>query len=129
VAFIQAILSGVGLLIMDVPGAGIWALGVLLLAIMQLPPILILGPVAIYVFSSAETVPAVLFLIWSFIISASDAFLKPLFLGRGMDIPMMVILIGAIGGMMLHGIIGLFIGAVVLAILYTLFITWLETSQ
>jgi len=69
VAFIQAILSGVGLLIMDVPGAGIWALGVLLLAIMQLPPILILGPVAIYVFSSAETVPAVLFLIWSFIIT------------------------------------------------------------
>jgi len=67
----------------------------------------------------------VLFMIWSLIVSASDAFLKPLFLGRGMDIPMLVILLGAIGGMILSGIIGLFVGAVVLAVGYTLFVAWL----
>jgi predicted PurR-regulated permease PerM len=129
VAFIQALLAGIGLLLMDVPGAGLWTLGVLLLAIMQLPTILLLGPIVVYVFSVADTVPAVIFMVWSLLVGLSDNVLKPLFLGRGMDIPMLVILIGAIGGMMLHGIIGLFIGAVILAIVYKLFIQWLETRN
>jgi predicted PurR-regulated permease PerM len=59
----------------------------------------------------------------------SDTFLKPLFLGRGLDIPMLVILLGAIGGMVLSGIIGLFVGAVVLAVGYTLFMRWLAQAQ
>ena len=125
VAFIQSVLAGIGLLVMDVPGAGLWALLVLLFAIVQLPPILIMGPIIFYVFSVADTVPAVIFTIWSILVSGSDTFLKPLLLGRGVDIPMLIILIGAIGGMMLSGIIGLFTGAVVLAIGYKLFIAWL----
>ena len=92
----------------------------------QLPPLLVLGPVAVYVFSTASTVPAVLFLIWAILVSASDTFLKPLLLGRGVDVPMLVVLLGAIGGMMMMGIIGLFLGAVILAIGYQLFIAWLE---
>jgi len=129
VALIQSILAGIGLLVMGVPYAGIWAVLVLLLAIIQLPPLLILGPIVVYVFSVAETVPAVIFMVWSMVVSVSDGFLKPLFLGRGMDIPMLVILLGAIGGMMLSGIIGLFVGAVVLAVGYTLFMAWLEQEQ
>jgi predicted PurR-regulated permease PerM len=129
VALIQSILAGIGLLVIGVPYAGIWAGLVLLLAIVQLPPILILGPVIVYVFSVETTVPAVIFMIWSLIVSSSDAFLKPLFLGRGMDIPMLVILLGAIGGMILSGIIGLFVGAVVLAVGYTLFVAWLEQGK
>ena len=129
VAFIQALLSGIGLLIADVPGAGIWAIAVLLFAIAQLPPILVLGPIAAYYFSVADTTPAVIFLIFSIIVSMSDAFLKPLFLGRGMDIPMLVILLGAIGGMLLSGIIGLFVGAVVLALGYQLMMDWLAHQQ
>ena len=125
VALIQAILAGVGMLIIGVPGAGLWALLVLLLAVVQLPPLLILGPVMIYVFASAATVPAVLFMIWGILVSVSDAFLKPLLLGRGVDVPMLVILIGAIGGMMSSGIIGLFVGAVILALGYKLFMAWL----
>ncbi len=125
VAIIQSLLAGVGLLVMDVPGAGLWALLVLLLAVVQLPPILVLGPIIVYVFSVATTGPAIAFMVWSLIISGSDAFLKPLFLGRGMEIPMLVILIGAIGGMMTSGIIGLFIGSVVLALGYKLFMIWL----
>ena len=91
-----------------------------------MPPLLILAPIVVYEFSVAETVPAVIFMIYSLVVSSSDAFLKPLFLGRGMDIPMLVILLGAIGGMVLSGIIGLFVGAVVLAVGYTLFTIWLE---
>jgi predicted PurR-regulated permease PerM len=125
VAVIQSLLSGIGLMIADIPGAGIWAIAVLILAIAQLPPIIILGPVAAYYFSVADTTPAIAFLIFSIIVSASDAFLKPLFLGRGMSIPMIVILLGAIGGMLLSGIIGLFVGAVVLALGYELLIDWL----
>lgn len=78
VAFIQAILAGVGLLVLDVPGAGLWTLGVLLLAIIQLPTILLLGPIIIYVFSVADTIPAVVFMIWSILVGLSDNVLKPL---------------------------------------------------
>lgn len=129
VAVIQALLSGVGLMIAGIPAAGIIAMGILLLAIAQLPPILILGPVAAYYFTVADTTPAVIFLVWSILVSSSDAFLKPLFLGRGMDIPMLVILIGAIGGMLVSGIIGLFVGSVVLAIGYQLMMDWLAHSE
>ena len=129
VAVIQSLLSGVGLMIADIPGAGIWAIAVLVLAIAQLPPILILGPIAAYYFSVVDTTPAIAFLIFSIIVSASDAFLKPLFLGRGMSIPMLVILLGAIGGMLLSGIIGLFVGAVVLALGYELMVDWLSHTN
>ena len=121
VAIIQSVLGGIGIWAIGIPAPGLWALIILFLAIIQLPPLLILGPLAIYVFSFADTTPAVIFLIWSIIVSASDAFLKPIFLGRGVDVPMLVILLGAIGGMMLSGIIGLFVGAVVLALSYKVF--------
>ncbi|MCC4834854.1 AI-2E family transporter [Shewanella sp. 10N.7] len=131
VAFIQSILAGVGLGLAGVPGTGIWMLMVLILAIIQLPPILILGPIIAYVFSVESSTTAILFMIWSILVSASDAFLKPMLMGRGVDIPMLVILLGAIGGMILSGIVGLFVGAVVLALSYKLFTAWLvvETAE
>ena len=128
VALIQSILAGIGFMLIGVPYAGLWALLVLLLAIVQLPTVLIMGPIIVYVFTVTDTVPAVTFTIWSLLVGVSDTFLKPLFLGRGMDIPMPVILLGAIGGMILSGIIGLFVGAVVLAVGYRLFIAWLAQS-
>ncbi|OEU48184.1 MAG: AI-2E family transporter [Desulfobacterales bacterium S3730MH5] len=126
VAIIQSLLAGVGMLIVGVPGAGFWALLVLLLAVVQLPPILVLGPVIFYVFSVSSSTAAVIFAIWGVFVSISDSFLKPLLLGRGVQIPMLVILIGAIGGMMLSGIIGLFVGAVVLSLGFKLFQAWLD---
>lgn len=126
VAIIQAVLSAVGMVVVGVPAAGFWAVLVLVCAVSQLPPIIILGPVAAYVFSASDTTTAVIFLVWALLVSASDGFLKPLLMGRGVDIPMLVILIGALGGMMLFGIIGLFVGAVVLAIMYTEFMTWVD---
>jgi predicted PurR-regulated permease PerM len=128
VAVIQAALSAIGMVFVGVPAAILWTLMVLVCAVSQLPTIIILGPVAAYVFSVNETAPAVIFLVWAILVSVSDSFLKPMLMGRGVDIPMLVILIGAIGGMMLSGIIGLFVGAVVLAIIYTLFMSWMEDS-
>jgi len=129
VAIIQAVLSALGMMVMDVPAWGLWTLVVLVLAIAQLPPIVVLGFVSAYVFSVAETTPAVIFLVYCIIVSGSDGFLKPLFLGRGMATPMLVILLGAIGGMMLSGIIGLFVGAIVLALGYELFMKWLNEGE
>ena len=127
VALIQAAAAGLGMFVAGVPAFGIWTIFVLILAVIQLPPFLVLLPVAIWYFSAADsTVIAVVFLAWCLLVSVSDTFLKPMFLGRGLDTPMPVILIGAIGGLMLHGIIGLFVGAVVLAIGYELFKAWME---
>jgi len=129
VAAIQAVLSAIGMIVMSVPGWGLWSAIILVLAIAQLPPILVLGFVMAYVFSVADTTPAVIFAIYCVIVSGSDGFLKPLFLGRGMSTPMLVILLGAIGGMLLSGIIGLFVGAIILALGYELFMKWLNEEQ
>lgn len=129
VAVIQSVLAWIGFAIVGLPAAGVWAIIVLLLAIVQLPPTIIILPIIIYVFSYASTGMAVGFAVYGMLVSISDSFMKPMFLGRGLKTPMLVILIGAIGGMILHGIIGLFIGAVVLAIGYTLYLSWLNNWE
>jgi predicted PurR-regulated permease PerM len=125
-AFIQSFLAGLGLLAAGVPAAGLWALLVLLLAVLQLPTLLVLVPVIVWVFASSPTWVAVLFAIWSTAVGLSDNVLKPLLLARGSDVPMVVIFIGAIGGFMRAGIIGLFVGAVVMSLGHNLFKWWLE---
>ena len=124
VAVIQAVLAGIGLVLVGAPFAGVWVLLVLILSVAQLPPILILGPVAAYLFSVESSAVATAFLVWSFLVSFSDAILKPMLLGRGLDIPMIVILVGAIGGMIMSGFLGLFVGAVVLGLAYQLTQKW-----
>ncbi len=127
-ALIQSVLAGIGLLAAGVPAFGLWALLVLLLAVVQLPTLLVLVPIIVWVFATSSTGVAVLFAIWSTAVGLSDNILKPLLLGRGSDVPMLVIFIGAIGGFILNGIIGLFVGAVVLAVGYVLFKAWLEDA-
>jgi predicted PurR-regulated permease PerM len=128
VALIQATLSGIGLLAAGVPAAGLWALLVLLMAVVQLPPILILGPIIVYVFASSPTLVAILFALWTVPVSFSDNLLKPLLLGRGASVPTLVIFVGAIGGFMLEGVIGLFLGAIAVALVFTLLKVWLEDA-
>ncbi len=129
VAVIQSVLSAIGLVIAGVPAAAFWALAVLLVAIIQLPPILALLPAIIYMFSVESTMAAGLFLVWCLLVSGSDAFLKPVLLSRGSHIPMLVILLGALGGMAMSGIVGLFVGAVVLSLTYELLIVWLNIEE
>ncbi len=126
VAIIQTILIAIGLFVMGIPGAPVWTVIVLFLAIAQLPPLIILAPIMVYVFSTADTTSAVIFTVYQIVAGASDSFLKPMLMGRGLDIPMPVILIGAIGGMIMSGIIGLFAGAVILSIFYKLLLLWLD---
>ena len=129
VAVIQSLLSAVGLVAIGVPAAGLWSALILILAIIQLPPLLVLAPIAIWVFSVTDGTPATIFAIYAILVSASDGILKPMLLGRGLDIPMLVILLGAIGGMMLSGIIGLFIGAVILAVGYQILMAWMTHEE
>ncbi|MGV8918001.1 MAG: AI-2E family transporter [Pseudomonas sp.] len=125
IAFIQMILIGIGLVIMGIPAAGVISLVVLLLGIMQLPVLLVTIPVVIYAFANlGVTASTIIFAIWIIIAGLSDNVLKPMLLGRGVAVPMPVVLIGALGGMVTSGIIGLFIGPVILAVGYELFMNW-----
>lgn len=128
VAVLQSLLAGLGFIFAGVPGAGIWALLCLILAVIQLGVGLIVIPAIIYVFATGDTLTAVIFLVWSVLVLVMDNVLKPLLLGRGVDVPMMVIFLGAIGGMLMSGIVGLFVGAIVLALGYKLFEAWLNTG-
>jgi predicted PurR-regulated permease PerM len=129
IAFIQMLLVGLGLALLGVPGTGILALAVLLLGIVQLPATLITVPVIIFVFATEGTsVATIVFGVYVFIAGLVDNVLKPLLLGRGVDVPMPVVLIGALGGMVTNGIIGLFIGPVVLAVGWELFWQWVDNA-
>jgi len=129
VALIQALLAGIGLLAAGIPGAGLWALMCLLLCVIQLGPGLVLVPAVIYVFYTGEPVTAVIFLIWSIFVTLIDNVLKPLLLGRGVKVPIVVIFLGAIGGFLAMGILGLFVGSVVLVLGFRLFSAWLEANE
>ncbi|WP_201352608.1 AI-2E family transporter [Hydrogenimonas urashimensis] len=129
VAIIQSTLALVGMIVMGVPMAPLWALIIMFLTIIQLPALIVIGPIIAYVYSYVEGFPATVFALYMLIVGASDGVLKPLLMGRGVDLPMLVILIGAIGGMMLMGMIGLFLGAVILALTYKLFYLWLAETE
>jgi predicted PurR-regulated permease PerM len=129
IAFIQALGTGLGMFLVDVPMAGLWALLVLVMVIAQLPALIVMLPIIIWVFSVESTTVAIVFAIWSVLVSMSDVVLKPMLLGRGVEAPMLVILLGAIGGMVMSGIIGLFVGAVVLALGYKLFMAWMDMGD
>lgn len=125
VALIQSLLAGLGFLAVGIPGAGLLALVCLLLAVVQIGPVVVLIGTAIYVFSTADTFTAVIYLLWSIFVGLIDNVLKPVLLGRGVKVPMVVIFVGAIGGFLASGIIGLFVGSVVLGLSFTLFKAWL----
>jgi predicted PurR-regulated permease PerM len=126
VALIQSLLAGIGFMAIGLPGAGLWALLCLLLSTVQIGIVPITLPIVIYVLATADTVPAVLFVIWSIFVGTIDNVLKPILLGRGVQVPMAVIFVGAIGGFITSGIIGLFVGSVVLVLGYKLFLAWLH---
>jgi predicted PurR-regulated permease PerM len=124
VAFIQFVLMGVALVIAKVPFAGLWALAVLLLAMVQMPAIIVVIPVAIYLFSTREPLPAALWTLVLVLVGMSDNVLKPWLMGKGAPVPMLVIFLGAVGGMIMSGFIGLFTGAIILSLGYKLVMIW-----
>jgi predicted PurR-regulated permease PerM len=125
VAVIQAVLAGIGFIAAGVPAAGLWALLVLVAAVVQVPVALVMIPPLLMVFSKASTTVLIVFAVWCLFVGLIDNFLKPMLFGRGVKVPMVVIFIGAIGGMLSMGILGLFVGAVILGLGYELFNAWI----
>ena len=131
VAFIQAILLGMGFIFAGIPAAGVLALLVMFLGILQVPALIVSLPAVAYLWMSGDgsTTSNVVWTIYLLVAGMADNVLKPLLLGRGVDAPMPVILIGALGGMVAGGIIGLFVGGVLLAVGYQLFMEWVDHSE
>ena len=102
-----------------------WAVLFLIAAVLQ-AGVLVLIPAVIYMFAIASTTKAVIFLIWCIMVGLMDNVLKPVLLGRGAVVPMAVVFLGAIGGFVAMGIIGLFVGAILLSVGYKLFLAWIE---
>ena len=128
VAFIQALLLGIGFVLADIPAAGLLALIVMLLAIMQIPAALVFIPAIAYIWGVGDgsTVVNVVLTAYLIVAGLADNVLKPMLLGRGVEAPMPVVLLGALGGMVAAGIVGLFVGAVVLAVGYQVFMAWVD---
>jgi predicted PurR-regulated permease PerM len=125
-AVIQTLFAGIGLVVAGVPGAGLLTVICLFLSIVQIGPALVLIPSVVYMFFQADTLVAVLFLIWTVPVLLIDNILKPILMGRGSEIPVIVIFLGVVGGTLAYGLIGVFIGPVVLAVGYALALVWIE---
>lgn len=125
VALLQALLVGIGLIVAGVPAAGLLSLSVLILAIIQVGSAIVIIPLVIWSFFAMDTSAAVLFSIYMVPVSLVDNFLRPIIMARGLKTPMFVILLGLLGGVWVHGLIGLFVGPIVLAIGWELLGIWM----
>lgn len=128
VAVIQTIIQAIGLFWADIPYAGILTLICLIFSILQIGPIIINIGVIIYLFSTGDSGYAIFWTIFFIISGLSDNVLKPLLLGKGALVPMLVIFLGVIGGFIMSGFIGLFVGPIVFSIGYKLFVAWLDDN-
>jgi predicted PurR-regulated permease PerM len=130
VAFLQAIIVGLALLVARVPWAGVLAVLVLVLGIAQVPALIVTLPAIIYIWSSGDysTAAAIAYTVMLVLAGMADNVLKPLMLGRGVNAPMPVILLGALGGMATAGILGMFVGATLLTLGYQIFMGWVAAN-
>jgi predicted PurR-regulated permease PerM len=129
VALILALLHGILFMLAGIPYAGIWTLIVFVLAVLQIPLFIVTLPILIYMFATKDLMPAILWTVALLLIGFSDNILRPILLGKGAPVPMLVIFIGVIGGFIFSGFIGLFTGAIVLSIGYKLFLGWLNSNS
>lgn len=128
VALIQSVFAAIGFLVAGMPAVGLWTVIFIFAAVVQ-AGVLVLVPAVIYVFATASVTKAVIFLVWCIIVGLLDNILKPLLLGRGVAIPVAVVFLGAIGGFMAMGVIGLFVGAITLSVGYKLALAWLRGTS
>jgi len=124
ISLLQACLAGIGLFVAGVPGANLITFAVLVLGIVQLGPAIVLIPVIIWAWTAMDTGAALLFTVYMVPVNLLDNVLKPIVMGRGLTTPLPVILVGVIGGTIAHGIVGLFLGPIVLAVAWELLMAW-----
>ncbi len=128
-AIAQSLVAGIGLALAGVPQAGILSAVILMLCIAQLGPVLVMVPATIWLFVTGATVPAIILAIFTAMAVTMDNFLRPFLIKRGADLPILLILVGVIGGLLAFGLLGLFLGPVVLAITYTLLQNWVAETD
>ena len=127
IAILQALLAGIGLLFAGVPAAGLFSFLVLLLGVIQIGPSVILVPLIVWSWFAMDTTTAILFTLYMVPVNLLDNILRPL-VAKGLKTPMLVILIGVLGGTLAHGIIGLFVGPIVLSIAWQLLAVWTQDA-
>ncbi len=128
-ALIQAAVSGIGMLIAGIPQAGLLTALVLLLCIAQLGPFLVMVPGVVWLYWSGHAGRGTFFLVWTLVVLAMDNVIRPWLITRGANLPLLLIFAGVIGGLLGFGVIGLFIGPVILAVSYTLIQAWVEEGE
>jgi predicted PurR-regulated permease PerM len=128
-AILQSTAAGVGVAIAGVPFATILTAAMFMLCIAQVGPALVLIPAVIWVYSTQGAGWGTGFLVWAIFCMTFDNFLRPLLIKRGADLPLLLIFAGVIGGLIAFGVIGLFIGPVVLAVAYTLLADWVSAGD
>jgi predicted PurR-regulated permease PerM len=129
ISLLQALLAGIGLMVAGVPFAGLICLAVLLFGIIQIGPTIILIPVIVWSWIVMDTMTALAFTVYMVPVNLLDNILRPIVLARGMTTPMPVLFAGMIGGTLLHGIIGIFVGPIVLAVAWELVIAWIRGDK
>jgi predicted PurR-regulated permease PerM len=129
IAVLQSLLFGIGLKLAGVPSAGVLAFAVLVLAIMQIGSAIVLIPVIIWIWTTKAFMAALLITIYLLVVGLADNVLKPMLMGRGLSTPALVIFIGLLGGTIAHGIVGLFIGPIILAVAWELMMAWIRNGQ
>lgn len=126
ISVLQALLAGIGLMVAGIPQASLITFAVLVLGIIQIGPSIVLIPVIIWSWTFMDTKSALLFTAYMVPVNLLDNVLRPLVMGRGLKTPMLVILVGVIGGTLAYGITGLFLGPIILAVIWELFVSWIE---
>ena len=129
ISLLQALLAGIGLMMASIPAAGFLTFIVLLFGIIQIGASIILIPVIIWSWTAMDTTAALIFTAYMVPVTLLDNVLRPIVMAHGLTTPMLVIFVGVIGGTIAHGIIGLFIGPIVLAVGWELLVAWIRDGQ
>jgi len=127
-ALVQSLLGGAGLAAAGVPFAGVLAMAMLMLCLAQIGPLVVLVPAVIWMYWSGDNVWGTLLLIWSVFVGTLDNFLRPFLIKKGADLPLLLIFAGVIGGLVSFGLLGIFVGPVVLAVTYRLLESWVNEA-
>lgn len=126
VSMLQAALAGIGMALAGVPAAGALALAALILGIVQIGPGIVIFPVLIWAWASMGPLAAGLLTAYLIPVALVDNLLKPMVMSQGLDIPIIVILAGVIGGTLAYGLVGVFLGPIVLSVFYQLLVAWVQ---
>ena len=127
-AIVQSLLAGLGLLIAGIPFAAALTTVAFILCIAQVGPLLVLGPAVGYLFWSGQTGWGVFLLVWTIVVGTMDNFVRPFLIKKGADLPLVLVFAGVLGGLMTFGLIGIFVGPVVLAVAHTLLEAWADQA-